>query len=161
MDNLKVKLYVTLDTLLESSDYNYAISKNSTIKNDLFIDAVSKISNEFPNILNVVFLIKNDKCVHKCIEYIKYNIENFKYEIETYHDVNDFIKSQKTINKLLSLIDIDDDLLYQWEKNSGKSIKYISRFNHKSSWDCLTLDSCYSSSDVYYDKFINYLHLYH
>lgn len=161
MDNLKVKLYITLDTLLEFQDGNYSVSENSCIKNKFFIESLSRIAKEFPKLLEIVFIIKNDKNVENCKQFIKNNINNFTYEIELYKDNKDFLESQKIINKTKALIDIDDDLLYQWEKRTGKAIKYITESSHKLMWDCLYINNNYDSSEIYYNKFINFLHLYH
>ena len=157
MSDKKVKIYVTLDTIFENENVSYLINNNLAITNKLFIDSLEKISKKFSKLVDIIFISKekNEK-IDSYVENLKFN---FKYELK-YADNNEILKLHNKFTKDYVLIDINDELLIEWTKLCGKSIKYTdTKKPKKFFYEFLEIKNNYLSSDDYYCKLVNYIHL--
>lgn len=158
MANSKIKLYITLDVFLENSNYN-ELGKN--IKNTKLLEALRIIETDFRTLLDIIILVKDNNNQQNIKDFIEKQNLSFNYQLLFVNSINDFMKNQTNISKDITILDSDDDFLYEWEQLNGKSIKYIDDLNHKKLWDCLEIKNNYDSTEMYIKKFISYMHLYH
>jgi hypothetical protein len=157
MSDKKVKIYVTLDTIFENENVSYLINNNLAIVNKLFIDSLEKISKNFYKLIDIIFISKEKN--EKIDSYIKNLDINFKYELK-YADNNEILKLHNRFTKDYVLIDSNDELLIEWTKLYGKAIKYTdTKKPKKFFYEFLEIKNNCLSSDDYYYKLVNYIHL--
>lgn len=157
MSNKKLKIYVTLDALTESQNPLYLINNNLVSVNNLFIEALEKVNKKFHKLVDIVFISKeNDEKIDSFLK--KLNLK-FKYELK-YATNDEILKLHNKLTKDYTLIDIDGELLIEWTKLYGKAIRYIdTKKPQKGYYELLEIKNNYESSNEYYSKLVNYIHL--
>ena len=155
----KVKIYITLDTILESKNCLYLINNNLNKTNNFFIQSLNDIYKEFKSLVDIVIISKEKD--NKIYEFIKTLDFKFKYEFKFATD-EEILKLHSKFCKDYVLIDMDDELLTKWTKLNGKSIRYINVNNpEKSTFELLKIKNNHTSSNDYYQKLVDYIHLCH
>jgi hypothetical protein len=159
MQNKKLKIYVTLDALLENENPLYLINNELAVVNNLFVNSLEKISKNFSKLVDIVFISKEKD--EKTSLYIKNLNLKFNYEFK-YVSPKEILLLHNKLTKDYTLIDTNEELLMEWSRLNGKAIRYIdTKKPKKSFFELLEIKNDYETSNEYYTKLVNYIHLCH